>query len=131
MSKGLDVFESTAHKDIASQDSDITDYSKMKLLVVGGGMGGVAAIVGLRKKDKETEIVLVEPKDYCEICWASYRTPFDQKLAKSAMCPLDEFCEKNNVMHLQTMVSKLERDRAVLATGKVVAFDVCVVATGK
>jgi NADH dehydrogenase FAD-containing subunit len=44
-----------------------------KVLVIGGGVAGCAAIVGLRKKDKKVEIVLVEPKDHLEVFWASYR----------------------------------------------------------
>ena len=40
-----------------------------KLLVIGGGVGGISAIVGLRKLDKTVEIVLIEPKEYMEICY--------------------------------------------------------------
>jgi NADH dehydrogenase FAD-containing subunit len=46
----------------------------MKVLVVGAGLAGCSAIVGLRKFDMEAEIVLVEPKkDHCEIYWSAFR----------------------------------------------------------
>jgi protoporphyrinogen oxidase len=45
----------------------------MRALVIGGGVAGCTAIVGLRKKDKGVEIVLVEPKDHLEVFWATYR----------------------------------------------------------
>jgi len=38
-----------------------------KLLVIGGGLAGCSAIVGLRKYNKNAEIVLVEHKDHCEV----------------------------------------------------------------
>lgn len=103
----------------------------MKVLVIGGGLGGASTIVGLRKKDKATEIILVEPKDYAETCWAAYRSPFDEATAKASMHPLKPFCEKNNVKHIQSVVSELKDDKATLANGEVVEFDVCVIATGK
>lgn len=100
------------------------------VLVIGGGFGGCAAITGLRKLNKTVEIVLVEPKEYCETCWAAYRSPFDEKTAKASLSPLAPYCETNKVKHIRTTVTSLTVDSAVLANGDTVKFDVCVVATG-
>lgn len=101
-----------------------------KLLIIGGGIAGCAAAVGLRKLDKETEIVLVEPKDHCEVAWCSYRSPFDDQVAKDSLLPLAAWAEKHNVQHIRSVVAKLSKTEAILQNGATVPFDVCVVATG-
>lgn len=101
-----------------------------KVLVIGGGFGGAAAIVGLRKVNKDANITLVEPKDHAETAWAAYRSPFDEKVAKASLSPLAPFCETNNVKHLKTIVKSLTLQQAELENGETVEFDVCVVAVG-
>lgn len=101
-----------------------------KLLVIGGGIGGLAAIVSLRKLDKEVEIVLVEPKDYIEIAWCAFRSPFEEWVREGSVMALEGFCEKNNVKHVQDVVTKLDLEAATLKGGDVVGFSLCVVATG-
>ena len=111
--------------------------SNQKVLIIGGGVAGISAIVGLRKVNKDVEITLVEPKEYMEISWGSYRMPFDEKVAKKALCPLDKpngkdvgFCSKHDVIHVKSVVTKLSKDEAVLENGDSLEYDVCVVATG-
>jgi nitric oxide reductase FlRd-NAD(+) reductase len=101
-----------------------------KVLVIGGGIGGASAIVGLRKLDKKAEITLLEPKEYCEAAWAAYRSPFDKKVADDSMYPLEPFCEKQNVTHVRSVCKSLSLDKAVMEDGTEHFFDVCVVATG-
>jgi apoptosis-inducing factor 2 len=116
----------------------------MKVLVIGGGMGGVAACTGIRSYvPSATEITLVEPKDHIEIVWAAYRSLFDQEMAESSIFPLDTWAAKHNVLHIMSTVVKLQvasqedgtitataNNAATLANGNVIEFDVCVVATG-
>ncbi|CAB9529345.1 Apoptosis-inducing factor homolog [Seminavis robusta] len=81
----------------------------MKVVVIGGGMGGVAACVGIRSYvASSTQVILVEPKDHVEICWATYRALFDPEIAKASLYPLDLFCSKHNVLHIMSSVTKLE-----------------------
>ncbi|CAB9523657.1 Apoptosis-inducing factor homolog [Seminavis robusta] len=101
------------------------------VLVIGGGVGGCSAIVGLRKFDKgKTDIILVDPKDHCEIFWAAYRSPFEDWVAKDSLASLGAWSKKHKVKHVRSYVVKLTRREATLQNGEVIAFDVCVVATG-
>jgi NADH dehydrogenase FAD-containing subunit len=101
-----------------------------KVLVIGGGIAGTSAIVGLRYYDTEAEITLIEPKEYCEICWAAYRTPFDECTAKGSLLPLAPFCKDKSVKHIRVLVKALNQDNVELENGDTIEFDVCVVATG-
>jgi apoptosis-inducing factor 2 len=102
----------------------------IKLLVIGGGTGGLSTIVKLRKLDKAVEIVLVEPKDFFEISASAYRSPFENWVAEDALLPLNSFCTKNNVQQIRDIVTKLDTKSATLSGGDVISFDVCLVATG-
>jgi NADH dehydrogenase FAD-containing subunit len=106
----------------------------MKVLIIGGGFGGLASITGLREKldaSSNVEIILVEPKAYFEVAFAAYRSPFDENTANNSLFDLAPFCEKNRVVHKQTVVTKLSSTQAtLLANGETIEFDVCVVATG-
>ena len=101
-----------------------------KLLVIGGGVGGISAIVGLRKLDKTVQIVLVEPKEYMEICWAAYRSPFEAWVAEGSVLDLTAFCQANHVTHIRALVVTLDTKEATLDNGSVVDFTVAVVASG-
>lgn len=102
----------------------------MKCLILGGGVGGLISAKHLRKVSKDVEIILVEPKQYVEIFWAAYRSPFDEETAKDALYDLEPFCKANNVEHKQTVVTELTATKAILKNGDEIEFDVCVVATG-
>jgi apoptosis-inducing factor 2 len=100
------------------------------LLVIGGGLGGISAIVGLRKVDKTTEITLVEPKEYMEVAWAAYRSPFEEWVAEGSVLDLAAFCKANSVTHLRALVVTMDCSQAQLDDGTVVPFNVAVVASG-
>jgi NADH dehydrogenase FAD-containing subunit len=102
----------------------------MKVLVIGAGLGGVSAIVGLRAFDKDTEIILVDPKDHCEIYWAAYRSPFEKWVADKSLFLLAQWAEDYKVRHIRSTVTKLTKQTAVLANGNSIEYDVAVVATG-
>mmetsp|Transcript_23160 Transcript_23160/g.54942 ORF Transcript_23160/g.54942 Transcript_23160/m.54942 type:complete len:395 (-) Transcript_23160:110-1294(-) len=106
------------------------------VLIIGGGMAGLSAITGLRQKDKDVKITLVDAKDYCEIFWSSYRSPFDEDVAKDSLVRLPQYCSANNVEFVQATVKTLTKSscEALLmdpsGQTKTIDFDVCVVATG-
>lgn len=104
--------------------------SDKKVLIIGAGVGGIAGIKGLRAKNKDCAITLVEPKDYCEVNWGSYRAPFEEWIRKGGIFPLAPFCETNAVTHKRTLVTSLKKGSAVLASGETVVFDVCLIAIG-
>ena len=108
------------------------------VLVIGGGVAGLSVIYQLRKIDKDVKIILVEPKEYAEILWATYRSIFEEWVAKGSLIRLDKYCEAYNVEHMKhTIVKTLRKDgTAVLASigdvseEKTISFDACVIATG-
>ncbi|CAB9508110.1 Apoptosis-inducing factor homolog [Seminavis robusta] len=113
---------------VATNTADAQD--KPKVLVIGGGIAGTCSIFKLRKYDKDVEIVLVEPKDYCEIPWVTFRTPFDSDLAHQSVLPLAPWAKDHNVTLLRTTVTKLDDTQATCADGTVVKFTVAVLCTG-
>lgn len=106
------------------------------VLIIGGGIAGLSAITGLRKKDKNVKITLVDAKDYCEIFWSSYRSPFNEEVAKDSLIRLSKYCAGYNVEFIQATVTQLTNSscQAKLMTtpaqAKTIHFDVCVIATG-
>jgi NADH dehydrogenase FAD-containing subunit len=102
----------------------------MKVLVIGGGFGGLTTCTSLRKFDKNVEIVLVEPKEYFEVAWASYRSVFDQDMAEKTLFDLKKWAAPKSVRLVAATVTQLTQNSATLSTGEVIAFNVCVIATG-
>lgn len=103
----------------------------MKVLVIGGGISGLAACTSIRSYvDSSVEIFVVEPKDHIEIFWAAYRSLFDKEMAESSIFALDTYASKHNVLHIQSTVQELTDHQAKLANGDVIEFDVCILATG-
>lgn len=101
------------------------------LLVIGGGPVALTAIASLRKLgDSDVRIVMVEPKDYCEIVWATFRTPFDAALADDMILPLEPWCAAQQVEHVRSKVKKVSETEATLENGDVIHFTVALLATG-
>jgi len=104
---------------------------KKTVLVIGAGLGGISAIVGLRAFDKDAKIVLVEPKDHCEVYWASYRSPFEPWVADGSLLMIDDkWLAAKDVKHVRSIVTKLTKTHAVLDNGDPIEYDVAVVASG-
>jgi NADH dehydrogenase FAD-containing subunit len=102
----------------------------MKVLVIGGGIAGVAAIRGVQAKNKDVEIFLVEPKDYMEFVPAAYRSPFEPWVAEGSHFLLEGWCEKHGVTHIKSVVQCLNKTSATLGNGETLEYDVCIVCTG-
>lgn len=101
-----------------------------KILIIGGGIAGVTAIYHLRKVIPQAELLLVEPKDFCELHFAAYRSPFEPWVRDGSLIDLAAHCTKYNVQHLRTTVQELTVDTAVLKDGTKVQFDAAIVAVG-
>lgn len=102
----------------------------MKVLVIGGGVGSLTACTSLRKFDKSVEIILVEPKEYFEVAWASYRAVFDHDTAEKTLFDLKKWAVPKSVQVVKATVTQLTLNSATLSTGEVIEFNVCVIATG-
>jgi hypothetical protein len=55
---------------------------------------------------------------------------FNETTADGSFFYPKAYCERMNVTHIKTVVSKLTSEQATLANGETVAFDVAVVSTG-
>ena len=113
-----------------NDDNNNNNNDNLCVVVVGGGMAGLAACSSLRKFDQTVQIVLVEPKDHVEIIWASYRSIFDKRTAERALFSLHQFCQDNDIHHVQQRVSQMHSHSAVLSNGNVLPFDVAFIAVG-
>lgn len=101
-----------------------------RILFVGGGPAAVTAIHNFRKLDDHVEIFMVEPKDYVEVTWATFRTPFDAKLADETLLPLEPWCDDNKVKHVRAIVTKLTETEATLDNGDMISFTIAVICAG-
>jgi NADH dehydrogenase FAD-containing subunit len=102
----------------------------MKVLVIGGGMGGLTVCTSLRKFDRNVEIILVEPKEYIEIHWCSYRNLFDSDLAEDSIIDIKNWAVAKAVKHIRATVTNLTPTDATLSNGEHLEFNVCCVCTG-
>ena len=102
----------------------------MKVLVVGGGVAGLTACTSIRKFDKHVEIVLVEPKEYMEVHWCSYRSVFDEKVANNSTFNIGKWAVPKSIKHIREKVMDLKEDHAILSNRETVEFNICVIATG-
>lgn len=110
-------------------------FPNKTVLIIGGGIAGLAAAYQLRTLDPEVKIHIIDPKAYGEILWASYRSPFEEWVAKGSVIRLDKFCELYKVEHLQATVTKLTKEACEIeylkdSRSETLSFDVCVVAAG-
>jgi NADH dehydrogenase FAD-containing subunit len=100
-------------------------------VVIGGGVAGLAACVALRKKDKQVEIILVEPKHYFQVPWAVYRSMFDENVAQNSIFELKPWAEKHSITHIASTVTRLTETTCTLANGQVLEhFGLAVVCSG-
>ena len=120
----------------SSSSSSSSSLAGKVVVIIGGGLAGLSVAYNLRKLSKDVQIKLVDPKQYSEILWTSYRSPFDSEwVGKNSIIVLDRYCKEYNVEHIQATVTKLTKESITLDnndndTTTSLSFDVCVVATG-
>ncbi|CAN8071288.1 unnamed protein product [Agarophyton chilense] len=106
----------------------------MRVIVIGGGVGGLAALHAIHKKvanDTSVSITLVEPKSFIEVPWATIRAMFDVRIANDSTIPMSTFLKKHiGITHVQAKVKTLEKTAVVLDDSQRLDFDVCLVAVG-
>lgn len=102
------------------------------VVVIGGGIAGLSVLYHLRKIDSQVKLIVVDPKDHSEIYWATYRSPFEEWVAKGSLIRLDKYCQEYNIEHVQAVVESVngETKSVQLGNGTTLSFDVCVVAVG-
>lgn len=96
-----------------------------KVVVVGGGYGGVAAALAL---DERTDVVLVEPKDTFVHCIAALRAAVDPRWVPRIFFPYDRLLPRGRI--LRDRVTRVDDGRVETASGHVLEADFVVLASG-
>lgn len=99
---------------------------KTQVLVIGGGFAGVATVQQLEKQGIQS--ILVDRKDYFEVTYAVLRDIADpQQHQNNARRKYRDLLSGTFV---QDSVQELKQDKAILASGVEIAFDIAVIASG-
>ena len=99
-----------------------------KIVVVGGGIAGIAFIREFEKFDLKNEIILVEPKDYLEAPYGMLRALADPvNFGKKVRRRIKDLIDAKQIF---SKVVELKKDSVILENGDSINFDYCIVATG-
>ncbi|HBD93480.1 MAG: hypothetical protein A2015_09750 [Spirochaetes bacterium GWF1_31_7] len=98
-----------------------------KLVVFGVGMGGLILIQKLQKLKLDVEVIIVEPKDYVEVPYATLRGLVDKKFGKTIR---RRIIDLTSYKHVNAKLTTLNKNSALLDNGEEIKFDYAVVATG-
>lgn len=118
-----------------------------KIIILGGGFGGIRAALDLEKKLKhlteqgQAEITLIDKNSYhlftpllYEVASASdiAKDPFAVKLRKTVCIPYQDIFEGKNIKFIQSKVSKINLSERLIATGggEDLSFDYLILAIG-
>jgi len=98
----------------------------MKVLVIGGGFAGARVTQDLAKAGFK-HITLVDKKDYFEVTYATLRSVAEPHIGTHSREKYTDFIKGEFV---SGVVEELSENSASLADGKILEFDVAVLATG-
>lgn len=111
-----------------------------KVLILGGGFGGIRAALDLEKKLKNIQITLVDKNGYHLFLPALYevasaygvkRDPYAVRLKKSICIPYSNIFEKKNIEFLQAEITRVDlENKKVFANERVLEYDYLVIALG-
>ncbi|DBA66203.1 hypothetical protein WJX79_004881 [Trebouxia sp. C0005] len=98
-----------------------------RVIIVGGGVGGVSAAQQLAKANF-ADVTVIDRRDYFEIPWSNVRIPVDPDLINNTTLPLQDVPKVGRVVHASaTSVSETE---VQLDNGSSLPFDYLVLASG-
>lgn len=120
-----------------------------KVVILGGGFGGVRTALLLRKKVKDVEIELVDRNSYHTYTPSLYEVAtaykgglliakdisenkFKSKIGGVISFPFSDFFEKNNITSIRSNIGKINgaQDKVILDDGSYLKYDYLVVALG-
>jgi NADH dehydrogenase FAD-containing subunit len=102
----------------------------MKVVLIGGGIAGLATGKHLRKLDKNLEIILIEPKEYMEVHWCGVRSLFDEEIARKSTFSINKWAIGKSIVHIQDRVTQLSDTEILLSDGQYIEFNICVICSG-
>lgn len=96
------------------------------VLIIGGGFAGVSVAQKLSKASIET--LLIDKKDYFEVTFATLRNVAVPNLLKDKA--RKKYSHFLSSLFIQSTVSELKSDRAILTDGTIIKFKLAVIASG-
>ncbi|DBB05607.1 TPA: hypothetical protein ACH3X1_012380, partial [Trebouxia sp. C0004] len=98
-----------------------------RIIVVGGGVGGVSAAQQLAKGNF-ADVTLIDRRDYFEIPWSNVRIPVDPDLINRTTLPLQEVPKVGRFVHASA--TSVSETGVRLNNGSSLPFDYLVLASG-
>lgn len=95
------------------------------VVVVGGGIAGALLAKHLQK---HANVILIDPKEYFEIIWASLRSMVDLSFAERSLVNYCEFLPQ--VKLITSFATHITENEVITAQGDRVLYDYLVIATG-
>lgn len=105
----------------------------MNVVILGGSFSGLSIAVALARNPPKNgaNITIIEPKAYLEIRWATIRSMFEESVSKGCTIPLSKILKNlPSIQHIRGRGISISIDSVMVDNGKVVQFDVLVIATG-
>lgn len=112
-------------------------YGKQRVVVIGGGFGGLYAALEIDKcKSKDTEVILLDSKDKFVFLPLLYELAVGSASVAEVAPSYADILKASNITYIQSEVLEINiKDRNVVVKNKsspssVVSFDQCVIAVG-
>lgn len=105
----------------------------MNFVILGGSFTGLSVAVTIAKipSRQKTRIILVEPKAYLEVRWATIRSMFEEAVSRGCTVPLTKILKPyQNITHIRSRATSVGIDNVLLESGEMILFDTLLVATG-
>ena len=106
--------------------------TKKKVVIVGGGVGGVLTAKALKKYKASLDVIIVDRQDYLDWSVSSPRSVVkpDDVEAHGFCFPLDKVCEFFGCSYRQGAVTSISDKSVTFADGLTLSADAIVVAIG-
>lgn len=115
----------------AKEEKQDLSSKKAKVVIIGGGYGGVSSAVSLRKLNKNVDILLIEKNEFFVSCPMSNLFIADV-MDYSRLCyPYNNLTVKHNIKVLHEEVDNVDLDKKVVYTNKSkIEYDFLVLSPG-
>ena len=90
-----------------------------KIVVVGGGFGGVKLCHEMAKTAHNLQITILSPNDALDIAWASPRAIADPKSANRNVVPFASIFKSDRIAHVHDAAASVSKTAVTTASGKV------------
>jgi len=121
-------FQTSAY---AKEERSSLASKKARVVIIGGGYGGISAAISLRKHNKDVDILLIEKNEFFVSCPMS-NLYIGDIMEYSKLCyPYNNLTVKHNIKVLHEEVDNVDLDKKVIYTNKSkIEYDFLVLSPG-